>query len=247
MTLSREWYKDWFSSKYYLELYKHRDEKEATDLINLIQRNVNLVSGGKVLDVCCGSGRHSIEFAKRGFDVTGFDLSEYLIGQANNMKRNLKERNLKLKFLIEDMRNFNFRKSFDTAINIFSSFGYFEKDSENFKVFKNVYSSLNKNGFFVFDFLNESYLRKNLVKKDNMKLDGENVIQERKIENDFVYKEIRIGSRIFTERIRLYSCKAIKRELQALGFSIKKVFGDYHGNKFLKDKSTRFIIIAQKN
>jgi len=245
--LIKEWYKDWFSSKYYLELYKHRDEKEATDLINLIQRNVNLVNGGKVLDVCCGSGRHSIEFAKRGFDVTGFDLSEYLIGQAKNLKGNLKERNLKLKFLIKDMRNFDFKKSFDVAINIFSSFGYFEKDSENFKVFRNVHSSLNKGGFFVFDFLNESYLRKNLVKIDYMKLDGKKVFQERIIENDFVYKEIRIGNRSFKERIRLYSCEAIKKELQTLGFSVKKVFGDYHGNKFLKDKSTRFIIIAQKN
>jgi 2-polyprenyl-3-methyl-5-hydroxy-6-metoxy-1,4-benzoquinol methylase len=88
--LNKEWYKDWFSSKYYLELYKHRDDKEAYDLINLIQRNVNLVNGGKVLDVCCGSGRHSIEFAKRGFDVTGFDLSDYLIGQANKHKEKLK-------------------------------------------------------------------------------------------------------------------------------------------------------------
>jgi SAM-dependent methyltransferase len=245
--LNKEWYKDWFSSKYYLELYKHRDDKEAYDLINLIQRNVNLVNGGKVLDVCCGSGRHSIEFAKRGFDVTGFDLSDYLIGQANKHKEKLKERNLKLKFLIKDMRNFDFKKSFDVAINIFSSFGYFEKDSENFKVFRNVHSSLNKNGFFVFDFLNEAYLRINLVKKDNMKLDGKEVIQRRKIENDFVYKKIMIDNRSFTERIRLYSCEAIKKELQTLGISIKKVFGDYYGNKFVKEKSKRFIIIAQKN
>jgi SAM-dependent methyltransferase len=245
--LSKEWYKEWFSNKYYLELYKHRDEREATDLINLIQRSINVEYGGKVLDVCCGSGRHSIEFAKRGFDVMGFDLSEYLIGQAKKMKDELTEKNLRLKFFIKDMRKFNFGKSIDVAINIFSSFGYFESDPENFKVFKNVHSSLKKNGYFVFDFLNERFLRNNLVKKDFMMLNGMKVIQERRIENDFVFKDIKIGSKIFSERIKLYSLESIKKELERTGFNVRKVFGDYFGNTFLKNQSKRFIIIAQKN
>lgn len=245
--MKEEWFKEWFSSKYYLELYKHRDQREAMDLINLIERNVNLVNGGKVLDVCCGSGRHSIEFAKRGFDVTGFDLSKYLIGQANELKRNLKERNLKLKFHIKDMRNFNFNNSFDSVINVFSSFGYFEDDLENFKVFENVYTSLKKKGYFVFDFLNESYLRKNLVKKNVVKVDGQDVLQERKITDGFVTKKIKIGNKFYSERIRLYTCAEIIEELKKIGFGIINVFGDYYGNKFLKNKSNRFIIIAQKN
>lgn len=245
--MSKEWFKDWFSNKYYLELYKHRDEKEATDIINLIQRNTDISSGSKILDICCGSGRHSIELAKRGFDVTGFDLSDYLISQANKLKNKLKERNLKLKFLINDMRNFNFKKSFNVAINIFSSFGYFENDSENFKVFKNVNSSLKKNGYFIFDFLNESYLRKNLIKKDFVIINSKKVLQERRIENDFVFKDIKIGSKIYNERIKLYPLTTIKTELEETGFSIHRVFGDYYGNKFEKNKSKRFIIIAQKN
>lgn len=245
--MSKEWFKDWFSNKYYLELYKHRDGKEATDLINLIQRNINLKNTGKVLDVCCGSGRHSIELAKRGFDVTGFDLSDYLIGQANKLKKRLKERNLKLNFLIKDMRNFNFKKSFDVAINIFSSFGYFESDSENFKVFKNVNSSLKKDAYFVFDFLNESYLRKNLIEKDFVIVNGKKVIQKRRIENKFVIKDITIDNKIFTERIKLYTLIKISKELEVSGFRIHNVFGDYYGNKFVKNISKRFIIVAQKN
>jgi SAM-dependent methyltransferase len=245
--LNKEWYKEWFSNKYYLELYKHRDEREATDLINLIQRSINVEYGGKVLDVCCGSGRHSIEFAKRGFDVTGFDLSDFLIGQAKKMKSELAEKNLKLKFLKKDMRKFDFGKSFDVAINIFSSFGYFERDEENFKVFKNVHLSLKKYGYFVFDFLNEKYLKNNLVKKDFTALNGMKVIQERRIENDFVYKDIRIGSKIFSERVKLYSLESIKKELEVKGFNVRKAFGDYFGNAFLKNQSKRFIIIAQKN
>lgn len=244
--MKKEWYRDWFSNKYYLELYKYRNSQEAMDMINLIQRNVNLKKGDKVLDVCCGSGRHSIEFAKRGFDVTGFDLSGYLIGQAGKLKKNLKEKNLKLKFLKKDMRDFNFKNSFGLALNIFSSFGYFETDSDNFKVFENVYSSLVKKGFFVFDFLNEAYLKKNFVKEDFKILEGEKIIQKRRIENDFIFKDIKIGNRIYTERIKLYSLNVIKKELERLGFGVAKVYGDYYGNKFIKNKSGRFIIIAQK-
>lgn len=242
-----EWFRKWFSNKYYLELYRHRDDKEATDLINLIQRSVPLSSGAKVLDVCCGAGRHSIEFAKRGFDVTGFDLSGYLIGEAKKSKKNLNEKNVKVKFLIKDMRNFNFRSSFELALNIFSSFGYFETDEENFSVFKNVKSSLNKKGYFVFDFLNEAVLRNNLVKKDFMIISGKKVYQERRIENNFVYKDISLGGNVFTERIRLYSCAEIRAELEKTGFNVRKVYGDYFGNKFLLNKSNRFILIAQKN
>lgn len=244
--MSKEWYKDWFSNKYYLELYKHRDDKEAIDLINLIQRNINLEKGDKVLDVCCGSGRHSIELAKRGYDVTGFDLSNYLIGEANRLKRDIKEKNLKLKFLIKDMRNFNFKNSFDLAINIFSSFGYFENDKDNFKVFENINSSLKKGGIFVFDFLNEHYLRKNFVKMDSKSFNGKKVIQKRRIENNFIFKDIKIGDLVFTERIKLYSCDYIKEILKKAGFRVVKVFGDYFGNKFSKNKSERIIIFAQK-
>ncbi|MBI5403226.1 MAG: class I SAM-dependent methyltransferase [Ignavibacteriae bacterium] len=245
--MSKEWFRKWFSNKYYLELYRHRDSKEATDLINLIQRSVPLSSGAEVLDVCCGAGRHSIEFAKRGFDVTGFDLSGYLIGEAKKNKAALKEKNVNVKFLIKDMRDFNFGNSFELALNIFSSFGYFETDDENFSVFKNVKSSLKKKGYFVFDFLNEALLRKNLVKKDFIVVQGKKVHQERRIENNFVYKNIRIGKDVFTERIMLYSCAEIRAELEKTGFNVKNVYGDYFGNKFFLNKSNRFILIAQKN
>lgn len=217
------------------------------DLINLIQRNTDLKRGDKVLDVCCGSGRHSIEFAKRGFDVTGFDLSEFLIGEAKKNKKKLHEKNLKLKFLKKDMRDFNFNRAFTLAINIFSSFGYFGRDEENFRVFGNIHFSLKSGGFFVFDFLNESYLKKNLVRKDFITAGGKKIIQERRLENNFVYKDITIGRRVFSERIKLYTHPQICNALEKLGFGIRRTYGDYYGNGFAKNKSKRLIIFAQKN
>jgi len=249
--LKKEWYKIWFSNKLYLELYKHRDNEDARNLINLIQRNVDFHSGSKVLDICCGAGRHSIELAKRGLVVTGFDLSEFLISEAKNQVKSIKEKNLKVKFLIKDMRNFNFGSSFDLAVNLFTSFGYFDNDEENFLIFKNASSSIRKKGWFVFDFLNGEYLRMNIKKLSKASLAGKLVIQKRRLENDFVIKDIiiRAGNKehIFTERLKLYDLKTLIDVLLKNKLNTKNVFGDYFGNKYDLHNSSRLIIFARKN
>jgi SAM-dependent methyltransferase len=243
--LTTAWYKIWFSNKNYPELYGHRDENEARDLINLIQRNVPVATDSKVLDVCCGAGRHSIELARRGYDVTGFDLSGYLIGRAKDALSHTNEKGIKVKFLIRDMKNFDFKNKFDVAINIFSSFGYFENDGDNFRVFDNIRSSLKTNGYFVFDFLNEAYTMKNLVPYSEDFINGKKFIQKRYIKNGFVQKDIFIGKSKFTERIRLYSPEKIKNTLTAKGFRILRFFGDYFGSRFAGDKSKRLIIVSR--
>ena len=90
------WYKEWFSSSYYLDIYRHRDEEDARNLINLIQRTVSIDTHSKLLDIACGAGRHSLEFARRGFDVTGFDLSEYLISEAKRTGREAPEEKIEI-------------------------------------------------------------------------------------------------------------------------------------------------------
>jgi len=244
--LNKNWYKDWFSNKFYLELYKHRDEEEAKNFINLIQRKIPLKTGSRVLDVCCGAGRHSLELAKRGYEVTGFDLSKFLITEAKKNLKSSKESSLKVKFLLKDMRNFNFNKKFDIAINIFTSFGYFESDEENFKVFENVSNSVRKNGYFVFDYLNAGFLKANLIAKSKNVIGGKAVTQKRRIEGDFIIKDIIIGRRKYSEVLKLYSYKKIKDILKKYRFIVKNVFGDYLGNRYISKKSKRLIIFAQK-
>lgn len=248
--MKKTWFEKWFSSKYYLDIYQHRDEEDARWIINLLQRSIPLNTRSKALDIACGSGRHSLELARRGFDVTGFDLSEFLIGEAKKGLKNSKEKDLRVKFLIKDMRNFNFRNSFDVAVNIFTSFGYFENDEENFSVIKNASDSLRSGGFFIFDFLNKKYLEDNLLKYSKQKSGGITVIQKRKIENGFVNKKITIreGSKLFEfdESLRLYSLSEFKKAFGSYGLKIQLLFGDYFGNKFNEKKSQRLIIIAKK-
>ncbi|MFC2092993.1 class I SAM-dependent methyltransferase [Bacteroidota bacterium] len=244
--MNKNWFKDWFSSKFYLELYKHRDEAEAKDIVNLIQREIPLRTDSRVLDVCCGAGRHSLELAKRGYDVTGFDLSKFLISEAKENLKSSKESSLNVKFLLKDMRRFQFKKKFDIAINIFTSFGYFDSDEQNFKVFENVSNSVRKNGYFVFDYLNEGFLKENLVAKSKNVINGKAVTQKRRIESDFIIKDIIFGKRKYTEVLKLYSYNTIKDVLKNYRFIVKNIFGDYLGNRYYSKKSKRLIIFAQK-
>ena len=244
--MSKDWYKDWFSNKLYLELYKHRDEAEAQDAINLIQRYIPLKTNSKVLDVCCGAGRHSLELARRGYQVTGFDLSKFLINEAKKNLQETKEKSLKVRFLVKDMRKFNFNKKFDVAVNLFTSFGYFDNDEENFKVIKNVSDSVREGGYFVLDYLNAEYLKTNLVAKSKDIINGKTVMQRRRIENDLIIKDIKIGKHSFSEILKLYSYNKLSIVLKNYRFIVKNVFGDYFGNRYYLRKSKRLIIFAQK-
>jgi len=245
-----EWFEKWFSEKLYLDLYKSRNQEEAKVLINLIQRNSGLKPGARILDVCCGAGRHSVEFAKRGYSVLGIDISEYLIKKAKENLKSEKEKYLNAGFEIADMRNFNFNKFFDVTTNLFSSFGYFDNDIENFIVFENIYLSLKKKGIFIFDFLNASYLKKNLIPISKAKAGNKTIIQKRSIINGFVVKHIFVdkikNEPDFQERLRLYPENRLIEELKNHKFKINLIFGDYFGNKFQKNKSERLIIFAEK-
>ena len=244
------WFEKWFSDKLYLDLYQHRDEEDARWMINLLQRSIAVKTNARVLDIACGSGRHSIELARRGFDVTGFDLSEFLITEARKNLKNSGEKNMKVKFLLSDMRDFNFRNTFDIAVNIFTSFGYFDNDKENFRVIENVSRSLKIGGYFIFDFLNKHFLEKNLKPLSRKIIGNTTVVQKRSLENGFVRKKIIItrnnSAKQFEEVLKLYSLQDFNKAFALSGLKTEKTFGDYFGNKYNRTKSGRLIIIARK-
>lgn len=245
--MTTDWYKDWFETKEYLNVYRHRNEGEAEDLVNIILNNVRLSKSGKVLDMACGTGRHSILFAKKGFKVTAVDLSKNMLSAA---RKKAEAENLKIDFIQSDLRFFANSGRFDLAINLFTSFGYFETDEENFEIFNTAYNHLKTDGYFVLDFFNKYFVEKNLIIESHDSVEKLDIIQKRKIDGLRVVKEIIISdndhSRKYFESVRMFSQTELINELIRIGFAIEKTFGDFQGNQFNQFSSPRIIIIAKK-
>lgn len=235
----------WFDSPYYIDVYSHRDENEAVDFADLIESEINPNKNWKILDFCCGTGRLSIELAKRGYNVDGFDLSENLL---SIVKEESRKKHLDLNLEVCDMRQFNRTAHYDLTINFFTSFGYFDA-VENNKVISNMCNSIQKGGWLVFDFFNSTYVQNTLVDKDERIENDLRIIQKRWIEGDRINKEITIrkngDSNKFFESVQMYSREELINMLENAGMKIQRVFGDYKGSEF-SNESPRTIIFAQK-
>lgn len=242
-----EWYKEWFNTSEYLNVYRHRNDEDALKLAELIFSVVNLKLKSRVLDLACGNGRHSIIFAERGMEVTAVDLSENLLSIAKSSAEKL---NLHISFINADLRSFLLEKKFDIALNLFTSFGYFEADEENFKIFEQAYFHLKKNGIFVFDYFNSKYLADNLLEHSSEDLDGFRLIQTRCIRNKRIEKKIVIqkngSEREYMESVKLYSYSELIDQLNKIGFNIIKTFGGFAGTNFNEETSPRLIIFAKR-
>ncbi|MCW8803995.1 MAG: class I SAM-dependent methyltransferase [Ignavibacteriaceae bacterium] len=241
------WYKDWFNSENYIKVYSHRDETEAEKLVELITKNLILQRGSSVLDMACGSGRHAITFAKMGFNVTAVDLSERLISEA---KKNALQTGVKIDFVLSDILEYETSSRFDLVVNLFTSIGYFENDEENFSVIKKAYNLLNQGGYFILDYFNKDYLLKNLIPTTIFSENGFRITQNRSIEGARIVKKITIendGSvEEFYESVRLYDYEEILNYIKKAGFATIKQYGDYFGNNYERETSSRLIIFASK-
>ncbi|MBK7497627.1 MAG: class I SAM-dependent methyltransferase [Ignavibacteriales bacterium] len=245
--MKSEWFKDWFNTQEYLNVYQHRNESDAEDHIKLILGNVKIPSGAKILDMACGAGRHAIILARKNFHLTAVDLSENLISIAEQSAQN---ENLKINFVHSDIRKYETNDKFDLIINLFTSFGYFESDEENYAVLQKAYHLLVENGFFVLDFFNSEFLRQNLVEFSEENLGGAEIHQYRKIKNNRVTKKIVITKNgnlsTYEESVRMFSKDEIVNAIQNIGFDIYKTFGDFLGSEFDKLSSPRLIMICKK-
>lgn len=242
-----EWFEEWFNSPEYLNIYSHRSLNEADEFAKTLTDAFRFPESCKTLDLACGAGRHAIAFACLGHDVTAIDISQSLLDEAH---RETAKQKLKINYLNADIRTFKSADKFHLVLNVFTSFGYSEKDEENFSVFRTAENNLKDGGSFVFDFLNENYVKKTLVPYSRNISGGTVFEQVREIKNNFVMKDIIIQSdgkiNTFNERVKMYDSERLTAELENAGLTVESVWGDYKGGEFVKNYSPRFIAVCRK-
>jgi SAM-dependent methyltransferase len=241
-TETKEWFKEWFDTKYYHLLYKHRSNQEAEIFISNLATKLGIQKHTRVWDLACGKGRHSIALNKLGFQVCGTDLSRESIHIARQFE------NETLSFFELDMRS-PFRVNyFDVVMNLFTSFGYFDKKSDDLKVLQSVSNSLKQNGLFVFDYLNPKSIhidQAQVVVKDKVKF---TITKEMK--DNAIIKHIRVDDRNeqynFYESVKLYQPEEIIELANQVNLKKINLFGDYELNTFDPNKSPRMIFVFEK-
>jgi SAM-dependent methyltransferase len=244
------WYKDWFRDANYRVVYEHRDESEAEAMIDLIEKTIGRDTRRRVLDVACGSGRHTLSFARRGYaDVVGIDLSPTLLSEA---RANARQEGLAVEFIERDMRDIP-RETFDLAVNLFTSFGYFESDAENASVIDAVAKQLSAGGHVVIDFFNSALVRSHHVAHDTRVLSSGTVLeQSRWTENGRVEKRLILHepnsaeAHEFIESVRMFELSDFERMFTAAGLELERTFGSYSGEPFDRERSERLIMFAKK-
>lgn len=243
------WFKTWFNNPLYEKVYAYRDEEEAALLADFIETLIPADRWPKLLDLACGRGRHSLNMARRGYRVTGVDLAPEAIKTAS--EKALEEGITSVTFEIGDMRE-PVGGPYDSILNLFTSFGYFEDDEENIRVLRNVESMLIQGGFFIQDYLNPVSVRNTLVPREE-RTAGRSTFQiERKIEQDMVIKTIRFSGDSdhapaeFSERVKLYENYWFKEQLKKSGLTLIATYGDYEGSPFDPETSPRQLMVSQK-
>lgn len=147
----KQWYESLFEN--YGEKYDSENFTQGTmGECDFIEKELGFNKSLKILDVGCGTGRHTIELTKRGYSVTGIDLSE---SQLKRARDKAKSDNLTIDFQQQDARNLTFNHEFDAAIMLCEGgFSLMETDEMNFEILKNVTRSLKTNAKFILTTLN---------------------------------------------------------------------------------------------
>ena len=234
------WFASWFDTPYYHILYKDRNYREAQIFMDNLTHYLNLPDHAKVLDLACGKGRHSIYLNQLGFTVLGVDLSENSIEVAN------KNTNDTLHFQVHDMRE-PLEDTFDAIFNLFTSFGYFDKEEDNLKTLIAIKENLSEFGFAVIDFMNVPFVLDNLVAEETKTVDAIDFHLKRYLLNGYIIKEIDFedqGQKFhYTEKVRALRLEDFEQMMEEAGIYLLDTFGDYKLKKYHKKDSERLIMI----
>lgn len=238
------WFKEWFDSPYYHILYKNRNDKEAQGFIDNLITYLQPPKESKVLDVACGKGRHAIYMNQLGYDVDAFDLSKNSIDHAKQME------NTSLHFFVNDIRQPLKLDAYDYAFNLFTSFGYFDDENDNYESIKAISRSLKENGRFIIDFMNVSKVIKNMVNSEVKVVDNIRFNIIRSIKDGFIIKDISFTDNgidyNFSEKVKAIYKNDFNNYFNRANLKVVATFGDYNLAPYDENTSDRLILITEK-
>ncbi len=247
------WYVRFFKRDY-LRIYGHTLQPDRTDTeAQFAIHALDMQPHHRVLDLCCGQGRHSIALARAGLDVSGVDLSSEMLDIA---QISAEASSVKLELHRADMRQLpsELAGRFDAVINMFSSFGYLESEADDQQVLIEAAKVLKPGGKLMMDLLNREWVIINNEEYDwQQHEDGRVVLERRQLDlatstNHLTYTEIlpdgtrRVMSDLY---MRLYSLTEMIKMLNKAGLTLARAYGGFQGEEYGVN-TRRMILVASK-
>ncbi len=251
MTPKIEWWETFFRGPWGEWQARGFMQQNTSAEVEFIVKSLGLEAGDEVLDVACGTGRHAIELAKLGIDVTGIDFNGTILEVA---ERKAAEQLVEVLFLKNDMRCLRFREEFDAAYSFWTSFGYFEDESHDYVVLRRIAESLRPGGKFLIDLKSAETLLPEFkseqvhaldesgscVLKHNVRIDFETG----RTEGEWIFVE-NGRERTVRSSLRLYNYRDLCALLREAGFDRIEGFDSRTGQPFGLG-ATRLALVATK-
>jgi SAM-dependent methyltransferase len=245
------WYNDVFAGKYDLFTFHFFTEERNRFDAHFISKALYLDEGDKVLDSACGYGRHARLLAKIGIDVTGIDFSERYIKMAKSQTNGLP-----LKYYLSDLRELDFHEQFDAAYSFFTSFGYFD-DNTNFDILQRISRSLKPGGRFLLDLQNRELFstgEPEYQEFTEIEVEGSECTLLMTCFLDVDTSRVSIEQKLYglpegpqemTFDVRIYTAGELRWLFHKAGMEITKIYGDTDGSAY-DMTSQRCIAVGQK-
>lgn len=246
----KPWYQQFFGEDYLRTYLPALPDEKTEAQVDGIVSCLGLQPPARVLDLCCGHGRHAVRFAERGYEVAGQDLSELFLARARD---DAERRGVTVQWVHGDMREIPFEGELDAVINMFTAFGYLEDEEEDLKVLRQVAKALKPGGRLLLETMHrDNLLRRFLPYSVTRHADGLVVTDEREI--DVLTSRINVVSTFFEpdgrryERrhsLRLYTLRELVRMLSAAGLEFERACGGLDGSPVTLE-SQRLVVISRR-
>ncbi len=242
-----EWTKQFFDRTWLDYGFELVFPEQTRQEVGFIEKALTLRRNETLLDLCCGIGRHSIPLAKKGYRVTGMDFNPDYIKKAKSLALTQRTRPV---FIEGDMRKIPYANRFDAAICMWSSFGFFNEETD-LGILKGLAKALKPRGRFLLEVANRDNIIRYFQQRDWVRA-GKGYVMEKRVFHTDTSRMITTwlfagGGRITRKRsdMRLYSLHELEAMVIKAGFRVTNRFGDL--NRARPGLNTpRLILVSRK-
>ena len=246
--MPEEWWERFFDEEMGEVMFSEQAWQRAEEFCDPLIELLGIEPGARILDLACGVGRFALPLAKRSFRVVGLDLSSAYLKQG---RAKAAERGLEIRFVQGDMRALPFKEAFDAVVNLFTSFGYFEDESDHLRVLQEVRRSLKPGGRFLLEMASRDWTVRHFQSHDWHCLENFWVLEERtfvperdRVETKWVklYPDGRREE--YFSSLRLFTLRELLTLCSQAGLAARGYYGNLQGDPWSWE-APRLVLVAE--